>query len=472
MATVYRAMQESIGREVAIKFLMRSLLEQDPAIGERFQREAQVVASLQHPHILPVYDYGEHEGQPYLVMGILPGGTLAEHVQRTGAMDTASAMRTLSDMADALDYAHSRGVIHRDFKPGNVMLDESGRAYLTDFGLAKMISGSSLNAATVGLIGTPDYMAPDWTSEADITASVDVYSFAVSAYQMLAGEVPFRATTPMGVLMAHASSPVPDIRSVRADLPGAVSQVFERGMAKTADERYPTAGAMVRELETALQGGHASTPAPTPSLQAVGPFYYPNAWGKMIIDSALEIIGQDAVTALLMQSGQMYLLEAPIPDNYKREFAFEEIGKLTQTFYTVYGKRGSQAIARLAGQLTQEMSQQKMKAVVRVAEAITRGLPLNMAVKSGLEFLARVFNSMSDQIVEIDETDNHWIYRILRCPLCWGWHADEAVCWTAMGSLEAALKWSTGKTFRIVETECIAKGDATCTFLIDKTPLD
>ncbi len=472
MATVYRATQESIGREVAVKFLMKSLLEQDPAIRERFHREAQVVASLQHPHILPVYDFGEHDGQPYRVMGFLAGGTLASAVNASGVMAAPDAMRILTELAGALDYAHSRSVIHRDFKPANVLLDEQGHAYLTDFGLAKMITGSGQHSLSVGLVGTPDYMAPDWVGESEITASVDVYSFAVSAYQLLAGGVPFRAATPMGVLMAHASSPVPDIRSMRPDLPGAVSRVFERGMAKTPQERYASAGEMVGDLEVALQAGHSTTPVPTPSLQATGPFYYPNSYGRLIFEAAEKIMGQDALATVLIQSDLMDLLDNRPPDNLKKEFSFENVTAILKAIEDVYGRRGAQAIGKLAGQRIFELNAQRQKALMRIVETLTWGLPLNTKVKGGLEFLARVFNTVSDQIVEVDEDERYWIYRVIRCPLCWGRQADEPVCWMAVGSLDQGVRSATGKSFRIIEAECIARGDAACTFLIDKTPLD
>jgi serine/threonine protein kinase len=159
MATVYRGIQTSIGREVAIKVLSSSLAAQDEDFLVRFQREVQVSSTLQHPHILPVYDFGEYQGSPYIVMAYLKGGTLADLI-RQGPMVLTEATRIITQLADALDFAHKSGVIHRDFKPSNVMLDERGNVYLADFGLAK-VTDASLQLTGSRLVGTPDYMAPD-----------------------------------------------------------------------------------------------------------------------------------------------------------------------------------------------------------------------------------------------------------------------------------------------------------------------
>jgi PAS domain-containing protein len=256
MASVYRGIQTSIGREVAIKVLSRSLAAQDEGFLTRFHREVQVSSTLQHPHILPVYDFGEYQGSPYIVMAYLKGGTLADLI-RQGPMVLSEATRIVTQLADALDFAHNRGVVHRDLKPSNVMLDERGNTYLADFGLAK-VTDASLELTGSRLVGTPDYMAPDLVREDGVTRSVDVYALGVSLYQMLSGHVPFRASTPMGVLMAHLSAPIPDIRDERPDLGEAVQQVINLGMAKSAAERFPTAGDLACELHGALRNPQGS----------------------------------------------------------------------------------------------------------------------------------------------------------------------------------------------------------------------
>jgi serine/threonine-protein kinase len=248
MSTVFRASQDSIGREVAVKVLHSGLIQQDPTFLERFQREVKVSAFLQHPHILPVYDYGQNGGRPYIVMAYVRGGSLDDRI-RQGPMSLSEMLPVVTQVADALDFAHGKGVVHRDFKPSNVLLDENGNAYLSDFGLAK-VSDAALQLTGSALLGTPDYMAPDLASSEPLSPSVDIYALGVTIYQMLAGHVPYVASTPMGVLMAHLSQPVPDIRAERADLPEDVQQIIATAMAKKASDRYATAGNLAEAMRT------------------------------------------------------------------------------------------------------------------------------------------------------------------------------------------------------------------------------
>lgn len=287
MATVYRGIQTSIGREVAIKVLLSSLAAQDKDFLVRFHREVQVSSTLQHPHILPVYDFGESQGSPYIVMAYLKGGTLSD-VIRQGPMVLAEATRIITQLADALDFAHNRGVVHRDFKPSNVMLDERGNTYLADFGLAK-VTDASLQLTGSRLVGTPDYMAPDLVKEDGVTRSVDVYAMGVTLYQMLSGHVPFKASTPMGVLMAHMSAPIPDIRTERPDLGEAVQQVINLAMAKSAAERFPTAGDLACELHGALRNPQG----------AANPLLFTDKDGEVIFTNSfmLKLLGRSEIEA-------------------------------------------------------------------------------------------------------------------------------------------------------------------------------
>ncbi|HLB64470.1 MAG TPA: protein kinase [Anaerolineales bacterium] len=251
MSVVFRASQESIGREVAVKVLHSSLIQQDPTFLDRFQREVKVCAFLQHPHILPVYDYGQNSGRPFIVMAFVRGGSLDDRI-RQGPMSLSEVLPIVGQVADALDFAHAKGVVHRDFKPSNVLLDENGNAYLSDFGLAK-VSDAALQLTGSALLGTPDYMAPDLASSEPLSPSVDIYALGITLYQMLTGHVPFTASTPMGVLLAHLSQPVPDVRLERPDLPEAVQQIIATAMAKKANERYGSAGNLAEALRTAAK---------------------------------------------------------------------------------------------------------------------------------------------------------------------------------------------------------------------------
>ena len=262
MANVYRATQRSVGREVAIKVLPAHLMQERTFL-ERFNREVKVIAKLQHPRILPVYDYGEAEGIPYIVMAYLTGGTLADRIRRHGALPFDEIAKLIRQMAEGLDYAHAQGVIHRDFKPSNVLLDGVGNAYLADFGIAKVTQDTTQLTGS-GMIGTPAYMAPELARPGNLSPLVDVYAMGVTLYQMIAGELPFWGDTPIGVMMAHATEPIPNARALRPDLPDAVQRVIERTLAKDPAARYPTPGAVAASLDAALRGAPRNDPPTLP----------------------------------------------------------------------------------------------------------------------------------------------------------------------------------------------------------------
>lgn len=248
MASVYLARQQSIGRLVAVKVLPAHFLH-DSSFMQRFETEVKIAADLQHPRVLPVYDFGLLDGQPFIVMAYMAGGTLADRIQQ-GPMPLEDIVRITGQVAEGLDHAHARGVVHRDFKPSNVLLDENGNAYLADFGIAK-ISESTANLTGSGVVGTPAYMAPEMGSEGVVAPSVDIYALGVTLFQMLTGQYPYSGETPLSVMMAHVTKPIPDVRQLRPDLPHALVQVLERVLAKSPGDRYPTAGALAESLRLA-----------------------------------------------------------------------------------------------------------------------------------------------------------------------------------------------------------------------------
>jgi len=251
MAIVYHAHDPRFRRDVAIKVLPREFLY-DPTFRARFEKEAQAVAALDHPAIVPVYDIDEHEGQPFLVMRYMAGGSLAKRLKE-GPLTLDEAALVVERIGRALDRAHQRGIIHRDVKPSNILFDEYGDAYLTDFGIAKIVE-STTQLTGSGIVGTPHYMAPEMADPGGVTPLVDVYALGVTLFQMLTGRVPYDAPTPMGILMAHISKPIPDVRLLRPDLPDAVQRVIEGALAKDPRQRYQSAGALVRDLKAALHG--------------------------------------------------------------------------------------------------------------------------------------------------------------------------------------------------------------------------
>lgn len=250
MADVYRAVQPSIGRQVAVKVLPAHLL-QDHTFVERFAREVQVIAKLQHPHILPVYDFGEDNGLYYIVMAYMPGGTLSERIRREGGLHLDEVARLTEQIAGGLDFAHEKGIIHRDFKPSNVLLDEKGNVYLADFGIAKMTE-STAHLTGSGVVGTPAYMAPEMARQGGVSPLIDVYALGVTVFEMLSGRHPYRAETPMGILMAHGTEPIPDVCTIRPDLPDAVQVIIERAMEKDPRRRTQSAGELAGELKAVV----------------------------------------------------------------------------------------------------------------------------------------------------------------------------------------------------------------------------
>lgn len=251
MATVYRAYQESVRRYVAIKVMSQDIAS-DPGFVERFTREAQLIAALQHPHILPVIDYGQAEGIHYLVMNYISGGSL-DDLMRKNQLSYDRVSDLLGQISSALDYAHKKGVIHRDFKPNNVLLDGEGNAYLTDFGIARLTTGESRLTVTGTVMGTPAYMSPEQGTGKTVDARADLYSLGVVLYEMICGRLPFSGETPASLIFQHAFQPPPPPTQFRADVPPAVVAVLIRAMAKNPDDRYQSGMELSRAFDEALR---------------------------------------------------------------------------------------------------------------------------------------------------------------------------------------------------------------------------
>ena len=224
MAVVYKARQADLERTVALKILPPEL-SIDKSYLARFLQEARSAAALEHPHIMPIYAVGAAEGINYIAMKFIAGQTLKDIVQERGALNIAEAAIMLDQVADALDYAHSRGVIHRDIKPSNMMTDQNGWVYLTDFGLARGgTTGGLTMAGTV--MGTPEYMSPEQAQGlATIGPPTDIYALGVVLYELLTGQMPFQADTPMGMLVARLQYAPRPPRDYRGDLPMPVERV-------------------------------------------------------------------------------------------------------------------------------------------------------------------------------------------------------------------------------------------------------
>jgi serine/threonine protein kinase len=245
MSVVYRARDLRLNRPVAIKVLPPELAH-DPAIRARFTREAQMSAQLSHAHIVPIYDVGEREGIAWFVMALVTGGNLATHLTREPRQPLDEVRRILTEVADALAYAHLRGVIHRDIKPDNILLDrQTGRAMVTDFGIAWATEAGARLTATGIAVGTPTYMSPEQAvGERELDGRSDIYSVGVLGYQMLTGRVPFEAGNSMALLLKHVTERPRPIDDLRPDAPRALRDTVERAMMKAPEDRWPTAAAL------------------------------------------------------------------------------------------------------------------------------------------------------------------------------------------------------------------------------------
>ena len=266
MAAVYKAYQPAMDRYVALKILPRHFAS-DPNFVARFQQEAKVLAKLQHPHILPVFDFGEADGYTYIVMPFVPSGTLAARLGH-GPLALDQVTNIVSQLGDALDYAHSRGLIHRDIKPSNVLIDERGNCLLTDFGLAKILEGSTKLTTTGGIMGTPAYMSPEQGLGLKLDRHTDIYSLGVILYEMATGRPPYAAETPMAIVVKHINDPLPPPRTIQPDLPEALERVILKALAKNALDRFDTAGEMVKALQRAQAETLLKTSAPAPATVA------------------------------------------------------------------------------------------------------------------------------------------------------------------------------------------------------------
>ncbi|MGD2150964.1 MAG: protein kinase [Desulfobacterales bacterium] len=251
MATVFKAYQPRMDRYVALKVLPRHFSKNTDFI-HRFSQEARLIAKLEHPHILPVHDYGESDGYTYLVMRLVEGGSLSDLLKKHGKLELSKINSIISQTGGALDYAHKKGVIHRDFKPSNVLIDKFENCLLTDFGIAKMVEATSHLTHTGGILGTPTYISPEQGSGQPIDIRSDIYSLGIVLYQMVVGDVPFKADTPMAVIFKHIQDPLPLPREQVPDFPEPVERIILKALAKNPDDRYSTAIELVNALRSAI----------------------------------------------------------------------------------------------------------------------------------------------------------------------------------------------------------------------------
>src|SRR5436190_4539622 len=250
MSTVYRAFDETLERWVAIKVLHADMSHDDAAL-ERFRREARSAARLSHPHVVTVIDAAEDDGQPFIVCEYVPGETLKERIRRVGRLPVAEAIAYAIEIGRALTAAHAERIVHRDVKPQNVLIDPEGRAKVTDFGIARSLEMDGLTAAG-RVLGTTDYVSPEQAIGDGATEQSDIYSLGICLWEMLTGDVPFKAENQVAVAMQHVRDPLPDVTRYRPEVSAIVASVVDRATRKELPNRYQTVDEMVHDLEQAL----------------------------------------------------------------------------------------------------------------------------------------------------------------------------------------------------------------------------
>jgi serine/threonine-protein kinase len=261
MSTVYRAFDTTLERVVAVKLMHREIADDSGQL-ERFRREARAVAQLNHPHVVGVIDAGEEDGRPYIVFEYVEGETLKDRIRRMGRLPIDEALAYTIEIARALGAAHARGIVHRDIKPQNVLVDAEGSAKVTDFGIARSLDEPGLTADG-RVLGTTDYVSPEQALGHDVNGQSDLYSLGVVLYEMLTGDVPFQGENQVAVAMKHVREDLPDVQRLRPEVSAATAALLDRMTDKDLEHRYPGDAALIADLEEVLaleaaRAGHAT----------------------------------------------------------------------------------------------------------------------------------------------------------------------------------------------------------------------
>ncbi len=502
MAVVYRAIQQPLGREVALKALSPELFQDDGFV-KRFEAEAKTLAKLDHPNILPIYDFELSDGMAYLTMPLIRGGTLRDILNR-GPLDTLSAWRYLREIGDGLQHAHDAGIIHRDLKPTNVLIHTDGRAMLADFGLARG-AGQPTHLTTVGLaIGTPGYMAPEQVMGHDVDRRADIYAMGVLTFEMLTGRLPFVGANRMEVAYATVNTPIPSAAKVNALLPDELDVLLAKVLAKDPAQRpqrvkdllaqmaklpqsrkQPAETAAMRMISAPPPHLHGSPP-PTPStgsstassairtLQMMG-VKPARARGRFILNShvanlihvARDVTGtrwpEIAYTAGLAQ----YVDQDP-PNDEQLATPVEYLGRLNEAFETIYGPEAEDQLRAWGRRATERWLAEGRHGMGGGPRWLVPGRQRKLAgiVKSFSEAMDNVRGEHTHAWLQVDEFQ-FWLVNFSNM-FALGRIKTVKSCHVWVATIEAILRWAgLANDWYVEEVECgCVTGTFDCVFAI------
>ena len=405
MATVYRARQESMDRDVAIKIIQRGL--SDPAAVQRFQREARLIARLEHPHILPVYDFDGAHDPPYIVMRFLEGGTLEDILAR-GMLPLDEVASVMRQLCAGLDYAHRQGVIHRDIKPSNILVDRDGNAFVSDFGIARSAAGpTSMRLTQEGMVlGSVEYMSPEQVmGRRDLDFRADLYALGAMLFQMLTGRLPYVSDPPLGVLAMHMSAPIPSACALNPALNEAVDEVIQRVLAKKPEDRFRNAVEMSAALDAALGAAAVGLPATRDYLREMAGLPAPGrALPEPTMGMPFTEHNKQIVAAYINAAEFAEMVEA-IAD---RETAYREMVALWEGVERIVKQAGGVALSRTDSDMLavwgvdavrEDDAERAVRAALEIQSVVRKQagmttedeqLPVNVGIHAGMALVSPI----------------------------------------------------------------------------------